>query len=110
MTPPVSSPTPKEMADAIEKYAQWCGGAHDQGCPEDDTCSCSGKWVNDGVTAAVNYLRAQPDLIAALRSLRDACVRADSIEELPADIDGTLLDAATRALAIAGGSPEERQP
>jgi hypothetical protein len=46
------------LAKAIQKYAEWCGGVHDDGCPEDDTCDCSGKWINDGVTGAVNYLLA----------------------------------------------------
>jgi len=49
-----------DMAKAVEKYAEWCGGVHDDGCPADDTCRCSGKWINDGVTAAVNYLRSAP--------------------------------------------------
>lgn len=49
--------TPEQMADAVEKYAEWCGGVHDDGCPQDDTCACDGKWINDGITAAVNYLR-----------------------------------------------------
>ena len=46
------------MAQAIQEYAEWCGGVHDDGCPGDDTCGCSGKWINDGITAAVDYLRA----------------------------------------------------
>lgn len=47
-----------EPADALEKYVEWHGGVHDEECPEDDTCDCSWKWVNDGVNAAVRYLRA----------------------------------------------------
>lgn len=53
----VGTPT-DQMAMAIEKFAQWCGAVHDADCPEDDTCECSGKWINDGITAAVNYLRS----------------------------------------------------
>ena len=49
---------PKKMADALQTYAEWCGGVHDDLCPEDDTCECSVKWVNYIVTAAINYLRA----------------------------------------------------
>src|SRR5690348_9650624 len=40
----------KTPADALKAYAEWCGGVHDEGCPEDDTCDCSGKWINDGIT------------------------------------------------------------
>jgi hypothetical protein len=42
---------------AVEAYATLCGGVHDDDCPADDTCTCSGKWINDGITAAVKYLR-----------------------------------------------------
>lgn len=55
-----------QAANAIVKYAEWCGGVHDDGCPADDTCDCSGKWINDGVTDAVTLLRAQDDLLWAL--------------------------------------------
>jgi hypothetical protein len=51
--------TREQMAKALIAYAQWCGGVHDDGCPEDDTCSCSGQWINDGVTAAVHYLEGR---------------------------------------------------
>lgn len=50
--------SPGRMADALTAYAEWCGGVHDDGCPEDDTCECSGQWINEGVNEAVRFLRA----------------------------------------------------
>lgn len=47
----------RHMRDAVETYAEWCGGVHDDLCPEDDTCDCSVKWVNDGVNTTVRFLR-----------------------------------------------------
>lgn len=59
MTPalPPSREQLAAMASGLERYAQWCGGVHDQGCPEDDTCSCSCKSTNDAVNGAVRFLR-----------------------------------------------------
>lgn len=48
----------ERMAEAVETYAEWCGGVHDDDCPQDDTCECSSKWVNDGVNSACRFLRA----------------------------------------------------
>ena len=31
-------PQEAELASALEEYAEWCGGVHDDGCPADDTC------------------------------------------------------------------------
>lgn len=39
------------MIDGLRQYVEWCGGVHDDGCPEDDTCECSGKPINDAVNA-----------------------------------------------------------
>lgn len=50
----------RRMAKALIAYAEWCGGVHDDECPSDDTCECSGKWINDGVTETVRYLEAVP--------------------------------------------------
>lgn len=51
--------TDAQMALALEAYAEWHGPVHHDGCPEDDTCDCGGKWINDGVNAAVRRLRAE---------------------------------------------------
>lgn len=48
----------QRMGDALKKYIEWVGGLHDDGCPEDDTCDCSGKPINDGINAAVRYFDA----------------------------------------------------
>lgn len=50
-------PSRKLMVDALEKYIEWFGGVHEDDCPADDTCDCSGKWINDGVNAAFQELR-----------------------------------------------------
>jgi erythromycin esterase-like protein len=73
------------VAKAIEAYADWCGGVHDDLCPEDDTCACSGRWINDGITAAVDYLRAEHALQSERDRLRAALVGligVDGREEL----------------------------
>lgn len=52
-------------------------------------------------------------LLTTLKALRDACVRADSIGELSMEVDGTMLDAATAAIAKAESRwtpPEPRLP
>jgi hypothetical protein len=48
----------RQIADAVQQYAEWHGGIHDDDCPSDDTCACSGKPINDGVNAACRYLEA----------------------------------------------------
>lgn len=48
-----------KMIEALETYAIWNGSEHDEECPADDTCSCSLKWVNDGVNESIRYLRRQ---------------------------------------------------
>jgi hypothetical protein len=50
--------TSRRPSDALATYAEWCGSIHDDGCPQDDTCDCSAKWINDGVTDAVNILKS----------------------------------------------------
>lgn len=42
---------------------------------------------------------------SALKKLRDACICADVIEELPSEIDGSLLDLAGQALSTNPGKP-----
>lgn len=48
----------RERSESILKYVEWHGGIHDDDCPQDDTCDCSGKPINDGVNAACRYLAA----------------------------------------------------
>jgi hypothetical protein len=46
------------MAMALEAYVDEHGAIHDdEDCPCDDTCECASKWINDGINAAVRYLR-----------------------------------------------------
>lgn len=56
---PMTDATPQatELArQALKAYAEHFGGIHEDDCPCDDTCDCSGKAINDGVTLAVNLL------------------------------------------------------
>jgi hypothetical protein len=70
-TPPLdtSREAVERSALAIEAYAEHHGGVHVDGCPEDDTCFCSFAWMNDGVNAA-------PDLLRALLAEREAAESA----------------------------------
>ena len=43
----------REQLSGLRDYAIWQGGAHDDGCPEDDTCECSGKRLNDAVNSII---------------------------------------------------------
>jgi hypothetical protein len=65
----------QSMADAVCKYVEWHGGIHDDGCPQDDTCDCSAKPINDGVNAACRYLAE----LARLRG--EATVRPEKNEK-----------------------------
>jgi hypothetical protein len=51
----------------------------------------------------VRACNSHEELLAALKALTVACVSADSIEELPPEIDGSLIDAARAAIAKAEG-------
>jgi hypothetical protein len=42
-----------ELLEALKLYVDVVGGVHDSGCPEDDTCDCKWKYVNDQVNAAI---------------------------------------------------------
>lgn len=81
----------KKLADAIETYAQCYRTIHDDLCPEDDTCECSVKWVNDGITSAVNYLR---ELSAVERG------RADGEQAMRSAWDEATEDASAFANAL----------
>jgi hypothetical protein len=80
-----------KAADAVVKYAEWCGGVHDDGCPEDDTCDCSGKWINDGVTDAVNCLRQLAEASQRIEALQAEVDRR--IEPLVVDDDPEVAQA-----------------
>src|SRR5262245_3149612 len=49
----------------LKAYVDWFGGVHDDECPQDDTCDCSGKPANDGINGAINYFE---DLLTAQSS------------------------------------------
>jgi len=49
-------------------------------------------------------IAAAPELLEALRALNHACRTADAREELPDEVDGSLLDAAAAAIAKAEGA------
>jgi hypothetical protein len=55
----------KRHEQAIVAYVEWFGGLHDGECPEDDTCDCSGKPINDGVNAACKFLLSLADELSA---------------------------------------------
>jgi hypothetical protein len=63
--------TPADMVKALQVYIEWVGALHDENCPEDDTCDCSCKPVNDGINAAVRYLEAKALADASLLRLRE---------------------------------------
>lgn len=50
-----------------------------------------------------HLIAAAPEMKDALKALMTACVKADSIGELSAEVDGSLIDAARQALAKAEG-------
>lgn len=42
-----------DAIEALKEYVKWFGPAHDQDCPGDDTCECSGANVNRLVNVAL---------------------------------------------------------
>jgi hypothetical protein len=48
----------RKLHEALEKYVEWHGAAHEVGCPQDDTCDCKGKSVNELVNCALK----QPEM------------------------------------------------
>lgn len=48
--------TAKDLQDA-EQYVTYHGAIHDDGCPGDDTCSCSAKHMNDGINKVLRFAR-----------------------------------------------------
>jgi hypothetical protein len=47
--------------EAMCKYVEHHGAIHDENCPEDDTCNCSWKPVNDAVNRVVNTLQRETE-------------------------------------------------
>jgi hypothetical protein len=41
------------LTAAVLPYVEWWGAAHEADCPEDDTCRCNGKPINDALNAAL---------------------------------------------------------
>jgi hypothetical protein len=55
--------TLRTMAENLAKYAEHNGGIHDEDCPGDDTCSCSGKPLNDAANGACRLLAQLAPLV-----------------------------------------------
>lgn len=41
------------LKTAVLPYVEWFGAAHEGECPEDDTCDCACKPINDALNAAL---------------------------------------------------------
>jgi len=82
-----------EVFDADGKHVMCFGSMED--CEWRDIC--------DAHTVA-RAVTAHAALVAALRNLTNACL--DAGKDLPEQIDGSLIDAAHAALALAGMSDE----
>ncbi len=55
-----------DMVLALGDYLEYHGAIHDDGCPEDDTCSCSFKRINDGVNMAYKFIGAMANQAACV--------------------------------------------
>ena len=42
-----------DLLTALKEFIDWHGPAHDNDCPEDDTCDCAGAPINARVNAAI---------------------------------------------------------
>ena len=42
-----------DLLGALKEYVKVVGGIHENECPQDDTCSCKWKYINDKVNQAV---------------------------------------------------------
>jgi hypothetical protein len=63
----------RDVADALGRYIEYHGPIHGDDCPEDDTCECECKPLNDGANEAYRRLSApQPDLDAIRREAFEA--------------------------------------
>jgi len=43
-----------DLLDALKRFAEVHGPAHEEDCPGDDTCHCKWKPVNDAVNSSIN--------------------------------------------------------
>jgi hypothetical protein len=110
---------------ALRAYIDWCGGVHDEHCPEDDTCSCSGKWINDGLNEAIRILQGplsnvvRQTLLLLVQEKRSALLgfSPDAAEKgyagrsyTPADVERALewLQAPTHLASLASGAESSR--
>jgi hypothetical protein len=58
----------RDVAEALGRYIEYHGPIHGDDCPEDDTCECDWKGLNDGANEAYRRLSApEPDLDAIRR-------------------------------------------
>jgi hypothetical protein len=48
----------ESVLSSVREYIDWSGALHLGDCPEDDTCDCDGKPVNDGINGAVRTLES----------------------------------------------------
>jgi predicted nuclease with TOPRIM domain len=51
----------RRCGDGLREYVMWYGGMHDFDCPEDDTCECSDRWINDAVNKLCCHLLPPAD-------------------------------------------------
>lgn len=42
-----------ELLEALKEYIEVMGPAHENECPQDDTCNCKWKYINDKVNQAI---------------------------------------------------------
>jgi hypothetical protein len=73
--------TNREVAEDLGRYIEYHGPVHGDGCPEDDTCDCEYKPLNDGANEAYRRLSAPaPDIEAD-----DSCISAGVREPEPSE-------------------------
>lgn len=48
--------TLQDALDGIDPYIEYHGGIHDDDCPGDDTCDCSGKVINGGLNGGYRLI------------------------------------------------------
>jgi len=47
----------EQTVAALTAYVLWHGGCHESACPQDDTCHCEGKPINDAVNEALRGVK-----------------------------------------------------
>ena len=43
-----------DLLEALKEYVKVMGGIHENECPQDDTCNCKWKYINDKVNQAIS--------------------------------------------------------